>query len=79
MLPFCKALRCMRACGGCLLSNHELPLPSSFDKPLSSLLLLQDMQIRKSKKQMEMVWRGAESYGKDADVLACNFPSGALL
>ena len=51
----------------------------SFDKPLSLLLLLQDMQIRKSKKQMEMVWRGAESYGKDADVLACNFPSGALL
>ena len=68
-------------CGGCLLtdpsiSSHCLP---SFDKSLSSLLLLQDMQIRKSKKQMEMVWRGAESYGKDADVLACNFPSGALL
>ena len=66
---------------GCLLtdtsmSSHCLPF---FDKPLSSLLPLQDMHIRKSKKQMEMVWRGAESYGKDADVLACNFPSGALL
>ena len=60
--------------------KHELShcLPSS-NKPLSSLLLLQDMQIRKSKKQMEMVWRGAESYGNDADVLACNIPSGAPL
>ena len=66
---------------GCLLtdtsmSSHRLTFSQ---KPLGSLLLLQDMQMRKSKKQMEMVWRGTKFYGKDADVLACNLPSGALL
>ncbi|KAK9810259.1 hypothetical protein WJX72_007477 [[Myrmecia] bisecta] len=36
----------------------------------------QDMDIRKPKKQMELLWRGAESYGEDADIFTGNFWSG---
>ena len=34
------------------------------------------MAIRGPKKQFEMVWRGAKSYGSSADVLTGNFASG---
>ena len=32
--------------------------------------------MRGPKKQFEMLWRGAKSYGSSADVLAGNFASG---
>ncbi len=37
------------------------------------------MAIRGPKKQFEMVWRGAKSYGSSADVLTGNFASGTVL
>ena len=40
---------------------------------------LQDMAIRGTKKQFELVWRGAKSYGSSADVLTGNFASGTAL
>lgn len=39
---------------------------------------LQDMAIRGPKKQFEMVWRGAKSYGSSADILTGNFASGIV-
>ena len=39
---------------------------------------LQDMAIRGAKKQFELVWRGAKSYGSSADVLTGNFASGTF-
>ncbi len=36
------------------------------------------MAIRGPKKQFEMVWRGAKSYGSSADVLTGNFASGTV-
>lgn len=35
------------------------------------------MAIRGPKKQFELLWRGAKSYGSSADVLTGNFASGA--
>lgn len=37
---------------------------------------LQDMDVRKQAKQMEMLWRGAKSFGDTADVFTSNFPTG---
>ena len=34
------------------------------------------MDKRKAAKQMEMLWRGAESFGDQADVFTANFPTG---
>lgn len=39
---------------------------------------LQDMARRKKRKEMELLWRGAASFGSDADVFTGNFASGAL-
>lgn len=39
---------------------------------------LQDMDKRKKLKQMEVLWRGSESYGSDADVFTGNFPAGEV-
>jgi len=36
----------------------------------------QDMALRGKKKQFEVLWRGAKSYGSSADVLTGNFASG---
>lgn len=36
----------------------------------------QDMDVRKPAKQMEMLWRGAKSFGDTADVFTSNFPTG---
>ncbi|KAA6428404.1 MAG: Lysosomal alpha-mannosidase [Trebouxia sp. A1-2] len=36
----------------------------------------QDMDLRKPAKQMEMLWRGAKSFGDTADVFTSNFPTG---
>eukprot|EP00208_Stichococcus_sp_RCC1054_P002016 CAMPEP_0206142692 /NCGR_PEP_ID=MMETSP1473-20131121/17914_1 /ASSEMBLY_ACC=CAM_ASM_001109 /TAXON_ID=1461547 /ORGANISM="Stichococcus sp, Strain RCC1054" /LENGTH=1182 /DNA_ID=CAMNT_0053537795 /DNA_START=217 /DNA_END=3765 /DNA_ORIENTATION=+ len=36
----------------------------------------QDMKRRKERKEMEMLWRGAASFGDAADVLTGNFASG---
>ncbi len=38
--------------------------------------LLKDMAVRGPKKQFEVLWRGAKSYGPSADVLTGNFASG---
>ena len=35
------------------------------------------MDVRKPAKQMEMLWRGAQSFGDSADVFTSNFPTGA--
>jgi len=35
--------------------------------------------VRKPAKQMEMLWRGAKSFGDSADVFTSNFPTGACL
>ena len=43
-----------------------------------SMHWLQDMAIRGPKKQFELVWRGAKSYGSSADVLTGNFASGIV-
>ncbi len=37
------------------------------------------MDVRKPAKQMEMLWRGAKSFGDTADVFTSNFPTGACL
>ncbi len=37
------------------------------------------MDVRKPAKQMEMLWRGAKSFGDSADVFTSNFPTGACL
>lgn len=34
------------------------------------------MEARAAKKQMEVLWRGAASFGETADVLTGNFLSG---
>ena len=50
--------------------------------PLSTLFgsgVLQDMDVRKKAKQMELVWRGSQSYGDTAEIFTGNFPSGILL
>ena len=36
----------------------------------------QDMERRKKRKEMELLWRGAASFGTDADVFTGNFASG---
>ncbi|KAL3141201.1 hypothetical protein ABBQ38_003541 [Trebouxia sp. C0009 RCD-2024] len=36
----------------------------------------QDMEVRKAAKQMEVLWRGAKSFGDSADVFTANFPTG---
>lgn len=36
----------------------------------------QDMEVRKAAKQMEVLWRGAQSFGDSADVFTANFPTG---
>lgn len=41
--------------------------------------VLQDMEVRKAAKQMEVLWRGAKSFGDSADVFTANFPTGHLL
>lgn len=38
--------------------------------------LLQDMQVRARKRQMEVVWQGTASYGTDGGVFTGNFLSG---
>ena len=35
--------------------------------------------MRKPAKQMEMLWRGAKSFGDTADVFTSNFPTGACI
>ena len=39
----------------------------------------QDMKRRKKRKEMELLWRGAASFGTDADVFTGNFASGGSL
>ena len=34
--------------------------------------------MRKGAKQMEVLWRGAKSFGDSADVFTANFPTGLL-
>ena len=41
--------------------------------------MLQDMEVRKAAKQMEVLWRGAKSFEDSADVFTANFPTGHLL
>ena len=36
----------------------------------------QDLERRKKTKELEMLWRGAKSFGKEADVFLGTFPSG---
>ena len=36
------------------------------------------MTVRKPKKQLEVLWRGAKSFGNSADVFTHNFPTGML-
>ncbi|KAL6744840.1 hypothetical protein V8C86DRAFT_268715 [Haematococcus lacustris] len=36
----------------------------------------QDMDIRRAQHAMELVWRGAASYGRCADIFTHNYPSG---
>ena len=36
----------------------------------------QDMEVRKAAKQMELLWRGAKSFGDSADIFTANFPTG---
>lgn len=38
----------------------------------------QDMERRKGRKEMELLWRGAASFGSSADVFTGNFASGEL-
>ena len=40
---------------------------------------LQDLELRKKAKQLEFLWRGAKSFGKDADVFTGSFPTGKTL
>ena len=40
---------------------------------------VQDMDKRKRLKQMELLWRGSESFGSDADVFTGNFPAGVTV
>ena len=39
----------------------------------------QDLALRKKQKELEMVWRGAKSFGDQADIFTGNFPDGAWL
>ena len=64
---------------------QHMPKQEKLKQVLQTLLLemltqriggWQDMDKRKKLKQMEVLWRGAESYGADADVFTGNFPSG---
>ena len=41
--------------------------------------VVQDMEVRKAAKQMEVLWRGAKSFGDSADVFTANFPTGCIL
>lgn len=41
--------------------------------------LLQDLERRKKTKELEMLWRGAKSFGKEADVFLGTFPTGTKL
>ena len=36
----------------------------------------QDMDVRKRKRQLELLWRGSESLGSAADLFTGNFASG---
>lgn len=36
----------------------------------------QDRALRRESKQLELLWRGAKSYGSSADVFTGNFPNG---
>jgi hypothetical protein len=36
----------------------------------------QDMAWRKKRREMELLWRGAASFGTDADIFTGNFASG---
>ena len=40
---------------------------------------MQDLERRKKTKELEMLWRGAKSFGKEADVFLGTFPTGAKL
>ena len=40
---------------------------------------MKDMEVRKGAKQMEVLWRGAQSFGDSADVFTANFPTGFSL
>ena len=40
---------------------------------------MQDLERRKQTKELEMLWRGAKSFGKEADVFLGTFPTGAKL
>lgn len=40
---------------------------------------VQDMARRKPRKELELVWRGAKSFGAEADIFMGNFPDGADL
>ena len=37
---------------------------------------LQDMEVRKRKRQLELLWRGSESLGSAAELFTGNFASG---
>ena len=39
---------------------------------------LQDLDLRKKSKELEFVWRGAKSFGSDADVFTGSFPTGTF-
>jgi hypothetical protein len=40
---------------------------------------MQDMAVRSERQQLELVWRGAASYGPCADVWVHNYPTGLCL
>ena len=37
----------------------------------------QDLALRKKRRELELVWRGARSFGDGADIFMGNFPDGA--
>ena len=42
----------------------------------SVYVCMQDMELRRKSKQLELLWRGAQSYGAEADVFTGNFADG---
>lgn len=53
-------------------------IPVMFMCPMARMAVRfeQDMEVRKAAKQMEVLWRGAKSFGDSADVFTANFPTG---
>ena len=68
--PSCKPNHCV------ITLPSSMPASEHFMKNKQAMSHIQDMAKRRERKEFEMLWRGARSFGSEADVFTSNWPTG---